>query len=184
MERVNTFFEANDVEEDAKKRAVFLTSVGERTYTTLRNLTSPETPANTSWANIQKLLKDHYMPLANPIVERCKFYERYRQSGETVATFLAELRALADKCDFGEQLTVALRDRLVCGIADDRMQRRLLAEPYKDLKLERAVDICTAMETASKNVQRLQETKPVGPAVNAVSHSSEKQQRHKQQTGS
>ena len=28
MERVNTFFEANDVEEDAKKRAVFLTSVG------------------------------------------------------------------------------------------------------------------------------------------------------------
>ena len=66
MERVNTFFEANDVEEDAKKRAVFLTSVGERTYTTLRNLTSPETLANTSWANIQKLLKDHYMPLANP----------------------------------------------------------------------------------------------------------------------
>ena len=39
------------------------------------------------------------------------------------------------------------------------------------------------METASKKVQRLQETKPVGPAVNAVSHSSEKQQRHKQQTG-
>ena len=155
MKRVNTFFEANDVEEDAKKRAVFVTSVGKRTYTTLCNLISPETPANTNWANIQKLLKDHYMPLANPIVERCKFCERYRQSGETVATFLAELRALADKCDSGEQLTVALRDRLVCGIADDRMHRRLLAEPYKDLKLERVVDICTAMKTASKNVQRL-----------------------------
>ena len=28
MERVDTFFEANDVEEDAKKHAVFLTSVG------------------------------------------------------------------------------------------------------------------------------------------------------------
>ena len=48
MEKVNTVFKANDVEEDAKKRAVFLTSVGERTYTTLRNLTSPEIPANTS----------------------------------------------------------------------------------------------------------------------------------------
>ena len=105
-------------------------------------------------------------------------------SGETVLTFFAELHALADKCDFGEQLTVALRDRLVCGIADDLMQRHLLAEPYKDLKLERVVDLCTAMETASKNVQRLQETKPVVPAVNAMSYSSKKQQRHKQQTGS
>ena len=124
------------------------------------------------------------MPQAYPIVERCKFYERYRQSGETVVTLLAEFRALADKCDFGEQLTVALRDRLVCRIADDRMQRRLLAEPYKGLELERVVDICKAMETVSKNVQRLQETKPVGPAVNTMSYSSEKQQRHKQQTGS
>ena len=96
------------------------------------------------------------MPLANAIVERCKFYEPYRQSGETVATFLAELRASTDKCDFKEQLTVALHDRLVCGIADDRMKCRLQAEPYEDLKLERAVDICTAMETANKifNVYR------------------------------
>ena len=97
------------------------------------------------------------MPQANPIfvynvVERCKFYERYHQSGETVATFLAELCALAEKCDFGVQPTVALHDRLECRIADDRMQRRLLVEPYKDLKIEKVVDTCTVMETVSKNV--------------------------------
>ena len=88
MEIVKTFFEANDVEEDAKKRVVFLTFVEERTYSTLRNPISSETPANTRWANIQKLLKDHYMPLAFSIFERFKFYERYSQSGETLATLL------------------------------------------------------------------------------------------------
>ena len=49
-----------------------------------------------------------------------------------MSTFLAELHALAEKYDFGEQLDTSLRDRMVCGIADDRMQRQLLSEPYKD----------------------------------------------------
>ena len=38
----------------------------------------------------------------------------------------------------------------------------------------RVADVCTAMETASKNVQRLQKTKLARSAVKAVSHSSEK----------
>ena len=77
---------------------------GERTYTKLHvnNLSSTEIPLNTSWANIKKFIKDHHMPLANCIVERCKFHERYRLSGETIAIFLAELHALADKSDFGD----------------------------------------------------------------------------------
>ena len=64
------------------------------------------------------------------------------------------------------------------------MQHNLSAEPYTDLKLKKLVDTCIAMETASKNAQRLQETKPVEPVVNAVYHTSDKQQRHKKLTGS
>ena len=52
---------------------------------------------------------------------------------ETVPMFFTELRALADMCDFGEQLTLALCDRLMYGIVNDRMQRRLLAKFHKDL---------------------------------------------------
>ncbi|XP_068742324.1 zinc finger MYM-type protein 1-like [Montipora capricornis] len=43
-----------------------------------------------------------------------------------------------------------LRDRLVCGISDDRIQRRLLAE--RELTFEKAVEIATATEMASKNL--------------------------------
>jgi hypothetical protein len=56
---------------------------------------------------------------------------------------------------------------MICGIGDDRMQRRLLAEPYNDLKLERVVELCLAMEAAAKNVQTLQEIKSTAE-VNAV----------------
>ena len=42
-----------------------------------------------------------------------------------------------------------MQDRLVCGIKDDTLQRRLLAEP--DLKYKRAVELALAFELASKN---------------------------------
>ena len=42
--------------------------------------------------------------------------------------FLSELPALAEFCNFGPSLDDMLRDRLVCGVEDPPIQRRLLAE--------------------------------------------------------
>ena len=58
-----------------------------------------------------------------------------------------------------------LRDRLVCGIENSHIQRRLLAEP--NLTLDKAVEISLAMESADRNAKDLQKT-PL-PAVNTIS---------------
>ena len=47
-----------------------------------------------------------------------------------------------------------LRDRLVCGVNDERIQRRLLAE--SQLEFKKAMELATAMETADKNTRDLQ----------------------------
>ena len=49
-----------------------------------------------------------------------------------------------------------LRDRLVCGINNEKMQWRLLAEP--DLTLKKAEENALAMELASKHVVDIQPT--------------------------
>ena len=49
---------------------------------------------------------------------------------------LVKLRALTDKFDFGNQLNTSLRDGLIVGINDTRMQRCLQAQPSRDLTLE------------------------------------------------
>ncbi len=53
--------------------------------------------------------------------------------------YVAVLRKLAHDCNYGEKLTEMLRVRLVCGINDDRIQRRLLTE--MDLTFEKALKI-------------------------------------------
>ena len=92
-------------------------------------------------------MKEHLNPKPNVIVERYKFYNRVRKAGETVPEFVAELRNLSRHCQFTDNDEM-MRDRLVCGINDVAMQRKLLAESELDLK--RAVRISVGMELAAK----------------------------------
>ena len=68
------------------------------------------------------------------IVEGLKFHKRDRQPSENVAAYVSELRRLSVTCDFENNLDSSLMDRLVCGINDDGIQRRLLAEKTLDFK--------------------------------------------------
>ena len=56
---------------------------------------------------------------------------------------MAELRSLARYCKFGASLNDLLRDRIVCGINDENIQRLLLAE--KTLTLDSALDIAVGI---------------------------------------
>ena len=61
-------------------------------------------------------------------MQRFKFHSHSRKPGESVATYIAELKRLSEDCEFGDFLQEMLRDRIVCAINDPRIQRRLLAE--------------------------------------------------------
>ena len=128
-EHLCEYFIANDVKADNKKKAILLSVVGAATYQLIRNLSAPGKPADKSFEDLTKLVTTHYKPAPSVIIRRFHFNSRYRKHGESVATFVSELRRLSEHCGFGESLEEMLRDRLVCGIADGRLQHRLLAEP-------------------------------------------------------
>ncbi len=54
---------------------------------------------------------------------------------ESVAAYVADLRRLAEFCDFGGTLNKMIRDRLVCGINHEGIQKKLLAERSYDRAL-------------------------------------------------
>ena len=143
IERVNHFFEANEITDPDKRRSIFLVCVGAKTYKLVRSLVAPEDPKDKSYEDLAKLLQDHFMPKPSAIVQRFKFN-----------THLAELRHLSEHCEFRLTLDERLRDRLVCGVRDIRIQRRLLAEPK--LTLKRTLDLALATEAADKDASEIQ----------------------------
>ena len=159
-ERLKQYFAANDIEGEGKHKAILLSCCGPRTYQLIKNLLAPELPTGKSFDEIVQLVKDHLDPKPSVIVQRFVFHSRLRKGGESVAAFVAELRRLSEHCGFGDTLPVMLRDRLVCGIDDGRIQRRLLSKP--DLAFKKAFDIAQAMESAERNAQDLQTRKREG----------------------
>lgn len=125
VERVELYFEANDIPE-SKKTPALLSLMGSKTYTLLRNLMAPEKPATKTFTQIVKTLQDHLSPEPLLIAERFRFHKRAQYENENIATFVAELRKLAERCQFGTNLDDSLQDRFVCGLMSESTQKRLL----------------------------------------------------------
>ena len=153
-ERLTYYFLANGVTEEERKKATLLAAMSPKNFRLLRNLLSPETPDDKTFKEIVEILQKHHNPPPSEIVQRYRFHTRVCKPEESIATFVAELRALAEHCGFGPTLSTMLRDRLVCGVNMENVQKRLLAE--EKLTFEEALRIATSLETASRNAIELQ----------------------------
>ncbi len=150
LERLELYFDANTVAAE-KKVSALLYGIGPKVYGVLRSLLAPTRPQDQTFDDLVTRLKAHYDPKPLVIAERFRFYKRNQSSTETIAEFLADLRRLTIRCEFDTFLDQALRDRLVCGVRNELIQKRLLAEV--GLTLARAMEIAQGMETAEKNAK-------------------------------
>ena len=99
---------------------------------------APAKPEDKSYDELVEVVMNHCNPTPSEIVERFKFHTRFRRPGESVATYVSELRSLARFCKFGSSLEDMLRDRIVCGINDDNMQKSSrMQRPWSWLRVSR-----------------------------------------------
>ena len=162
-ERMQQWFVANDIKDGDKQRAVLLSTCGAQTYRLIRNLVTPRKPTDRNFKDLVDMVAAHFCPPPSVTAQRFTFNSRTQREGETLAEFVAELRRLSEHCEFAASLDDMLRDRLVCGVRDSRLQKRLLAE--SDLTFQKAFDLCQASEVADKNVKELQAGQRQGPKL-------------------
>ena len=122
VEHLEFYFITNGIDDPVKKRTVLLTVSGPATYKLIRNLSAPQKLSEKLYDELVALVKLHYTPKLSVIVHRFQFHNRTQKLGETVATFVAELRQLSEFCKFGASLEDMLRNWLVCGIASGSTQ--------------------------------------------------------------
>ncbi|KMQ86678.1 hypothetical protein RF55_14283 [Lasius niger] len=128
IERLDFQFIANEIDNPVKKRAILLSVCGKATYALIRSVVMPKSPADLSFDEIVQKVGEHFTPKPSEIIQRFKFNKRSQTASESVADYVADLRRLSEHCGFETTLDSMLQDRLVCGIADEAIQRRLLAE--------------------------------------------------------
>ncbi len=156
---------ASGITNNNKRRNALLSSCGTETYQLIRAVVQPDKPADKTFDELVTLLKYHFTPKPSEIVQRFKFHSRSRKVGERIVSYVAALRKLSDGCNFGDNLKDMLRDRLVCGVGTDSIQRKLLAE--STLTFEDALKIASAMEMADRNFHDIHHEKP-NSSVNFV----------------
>ena len=155
LERLNHYFAANKVEDEQKKDA-FLCCIGRDTYGLLRALMAPNKPAASTYKQLTDALTAHLVPKPIVIAERFRFHKWNQMEGETIKSYVAVIQKLAEDCAFGTSLSDTLRDRLVCGMRDEKVQRRLLSR--QDLTFKQAVDEAEMAERAAKDAAQFHET--------------------------
>ena len=125
-------------------------------------------PKDTPFTEIVSALEKHYNPKPLEIAQSFHFGTRNQKLGESIGDYVLALKKLAIHCNYGEFLDRALRDRLVCGLSNPKIQNKLLNT--EDLTFEKAGRIAKAMEMAERNTQefRIHPTTSEGSQVNQL----------------
>nr|XP_034833643.1 uncharacterized protein K02A2.6-like [Maniola hyperantus] len=153
IDRLKFCFEANGIMLDGAKRANFFTVCGAEVFETFLALITPRKASDVTFVEIEAILTKHYSPKPNEISMSYKFDTRNQNTNENASEYIAQLRKISSKCNFME-LERMLRDRLVCGMKDRRLQYELLKKD--NLRYQDVVDAMLAAETAGKDCHMIQ----------------------------
>lgn len=122
-------------------------------------------PVRVKLEDVLKRFSDHCSPRKNVVYERSIFFRCFQKDGQSIDSYVTELKNLASSCEFGDQRESLIRDRVVLGIRDAAMTERLLREP--DLSLSKATDFIRTAEISRLQMRNMMSS--TGAHVNSVS---------------
>lgn len=95
---------------------------------------------------------EYFYPKRNVIHERACFYQRVQRSGEKAEMFIRALYEMSEHCDFGANRDEHIRDRIVVGISDKELSRKL--QLMADLTLAQTITTVRQSEEVTLQVHQ------------------------------
>lgn len=65
-------------------------------------------------------MERHIHPVPNEIHEHFLFYSSEKSDSEAISQYVAMLKKLSEKCNFGNKINEHFRDRLLVGVRDEK----------------------------------------------------------------
>lgn len=143
------FAEQNAVDNEDRKKAILLKSIGAEPYSLIRSLCDPKKPSEMKYDELVALLDEHYTPPSIVFRERYNFYSATKDKAETAAAWYAKVKKLAMTCKF-TALEEIVRDKFVIGLASHEKIFDRLCEETASLKATDALKKAMIIETKVK----------------------------------
>ena len=106
-----------------------------------------------TYETVKRRFETHFEGRTNTIFERARFNKRVQGETETVIDFIEDLHKLSETCDFGELKEELIRDRIVVGIKDSTLARKLMQDDA--LTLDKAINAAKTAEMVQFHQQIL-----------------------------
>lgn len=121
------------------KRRILINLLGDSAMEVFNTFVYTASQRDDVLQDVLQKFEDYCLPKMNLTVERFNFFQIV-QKGKNFGTFLITLRTAAVTCEFRDQKDSLIYDRVICGIRDRALQRRLFRETdISSRKLSRCV---------------------------------------------
>ena len=158
-EKYNNYFIISRLENEspAFQLAMFKHSVGDEALKVIKTFGFNEHENSGDWKVVMAKLEAHCIGKVNETFERYVFNKRDKLQGESIDSYVAELKTLAKTCNFCNCLRDSLiRDRVVLGIKNEQTTKKLLR--MRDLTLSKCIDTCRSEEITEMQMKSMSET--------------------------
>lgn len=134
------------------KVAVFLNAIGPDALDVFNSLNLSDNDRK-KYDAVTKAFEDFCKPKRNEVYESFIFHSRSQGEGEPFDNFLMDVKKTVRKCGF-ENENRMVRDRIVLGTNDKKLQRKLL--DTANLTMEMAIDFARAAEASNEQMAKIQ----------------------------
>lgn len=179
-QRLQKFLDLRGIVDDVKKVQVLINCIGTKHYQLLASLTAPNLPNTGTYEELTDILEKHLCPKPNEITEQHKFLLRMQNEGESLSTYVAELKRLSVFCNYTcaackkNTAETHLRSQFIRGIQDADIRQRLLEESGKKLTLEEILQCAFAIEASKIESREMHEVRQVNSVASSKTNKSYK----------
>ena len=162
LKRLNNLFDAMEIADPKRKKAMLLHYIGEETCDVFETLTIPDPGEHSDvFKEAVKGLKEHFEPQKCIDHHVYNFRKETQKSGETTGEFYTRLQLLAKKCEFTD-VELEIKRQIVQGTSSARLRRKAIEQ---SLSLDNILKTACAMEAADEQTLEIENQQ-----ANALGH--------------
>ena len=136
---------------------MFKHSIGDEGLRVIKTFGYNEHENSSDWKVVMAKLEAHCVGEVNETFERYLFNKRDQLQGESIDSYVAELKTYAKTCNFCNCLRDSLiRYRVVLGIKNEQTTKKLLR--MRDSTLSKCIDTCRSEEITEMQMKSMSKT--------------------------